>query len=364
VDTQSNNQRVIDCDIHNVLPSSATLLPFLPTHWQEYTTQSDLKGPSASFYSSGGPLTDETAVTPPAGGLPGSDLDLVREQVLDRLGVAVGILNCAYAVEGVRNPYGAAAFASAVNDWQLAKWLEPEPRLRASLVVPSQDPELAVQEIERLGDHPGFVQVFLPVRSTHLYGTRRYHPIYDAAVKHDLAIGIHFGGEPGAPPTPSGWPSYYIEEYAAMSPIFQSQVISLIVEGVFEQFPSLRVVLIASGITWLPSLMWRLDKEWKGLRREIPWVKRLPSDYIREHIRFTLQPFDAPPDARQLQQILDQTGSDELIMFSTDYPHLYFDSVQDALPAGLPAGLTPKILAENASDFYHLNLENGANTNG
>ncbi len=351
---QPNTRPVIDCDLHNVLPSPATLLPFLPEHWQEYTTQSDLKGPSANFYSSGGPLTHETAVKPPTGGLPGSDLALLREQVLDRLGLEIGILNCAYAVEGVHNPYGAAAFASAVNDWQIAAWLEPEPRLRASLVVPSQDPELAAAEIHRLGDHPGFVQIFLPVRSLNLYGTRRYHPIYQAAVEHDLAVGIHFGGEPGAPPTSSGWPSYYIEEYAGMSHIFQSQVISLISEGVFEQFPDLRVVIIASGITWLPSLMWRLDKEWKGLRREIPWVKRLPSDYIRQHIRFTLQPLDAPPHPQQLGQILEQIGSDELIMFSTDYPHLYFDSLEEALPEGLPTELKDKILFENAHTFYRL----------
>ena len=355
MDAQPHPRRVIDCDLHNVLSSPATLAPFLPKHWQEYTAQSDLKGPSASFYSSGGPILAEAAVKPPKGGLPGSDLELLREQVLDRLGVHIGILNCAYAVEGVHNPYGAAAFASAVNDWQIAAWLEPEPRLRASLVAPSQDPELAAQEIHRLGDHPGFVQVFLPVRSTNLYGTRHYHPIYKAAVEHGLAIALHFGGEPGAPPTPSGWPSYYIEEYAGMSHVFQSQVISLITEGVFEQFPDLRVVLAASGITWLPSLMWRLDKEWKGLRREIPWVKRLPSDYIREHIRFTLQPFDAPPDPQHLPQILEQLGADDMIMFSTDYPHHYFASVAEALPEGLPDRLKDKILFENARAFYRLN---------
>lgn len=352
--TQPNKRPIIDCDLHNVLPSPAVIQPYLPEHWLEYTIQSDLKGPSASFYSSGGPLLDEEAVMPPDGGLPGSNLDLLREQVLDRLGIELAILNCAYAVEGVHNPYGAAAFASAVNDWQIAEWLDREPRLRGSLVVPSQDPELAAQEISRLGDHPGFVQVFLPVRSQELYGTRRFHSIYRAAVEHNLAVCIHFGGESAAPPSPSGWPTYYIEEYAGMSHIFQSHLISLIVEGVFAEFPDLRLVLAASGITWLPSLMWRLDKEWKGLRREIPWVKRLPSDYIRQHVRFTLTPFDAPPNAVQLEHILEQIGSDEMILFSTDYPHRYYESVGDALPTGLPVELENKILFENAQTFYGL----------
>ena len=210
--------------------------------------------------------------------------------------VAYGILNCAYAVDSLHNPDAAAALASAVNDWLAAEWLAHEPRLRASLVVPSQYPELAAREIERLGGHPGFVQVFLPVRSAAPYGNRCFHPLFAAAARHDLAVGIHFGGAPGNPPTPSGWPSFYIEEYAGMASVFQSQLLSLISEGLFDQFPTLRVALIESGFTWLPSLMWRFDKEWKGLRREVPWVRRLPSDYIREHVRLTLQPFDAPPD--------------------------------------------------------------------
>lgn len=345
---------VIDCDIHNVVPSIETLLPYLPPHWQEYVSQSDLKGPAASLYS---PvvLSEAHPETKPAqGGPPGSDLSLVQEQALGALGVTYAILNCAYAVESVHNPYGAAALASAVNDWQRAEWLEKEPRLRASLVIPSHETDLAVTEIHRLGDQPGFVQVFLPARSVGLYGTRRYHPIYRAAVEHHLVVGIHFGGAPGAPPTASGWPSYYVEEYAGMSHIFQSHLISLITEGVFEEFPTLRVALIASGVTWLPSLLWRLDKEWKGLRREIPWVKRLPSEYVREHVRFTLQPLDAPPEPHQLGQILEQLESDELLMFSSDYPYNRFDTLDQALPAGLPAELKPKVLAENAAAFYRL----------
>jgi predicted TIM-barrel fold metal-dependent hydrolase len=244
--------------------------------------------------------------------------------------------------------------ASAVNEWQIAEWLEKEPRLRASLVVPSHYPEMAAREIDRLGDHPSFVQVFLPVRSALPYGNRRYWPIYEAAVRHNLVIGLHFGGSPGNPPTPAGWPSYYIEEYVGMSQIFQSQVISLIAEGVFDQFPALRIAFLEGGFTWLPSLMWRMDKEWKGLRREIPWVKRLPSEYIRQHLHLTLQPIDAPPDPRHLRQIIEQLGSDDMLMFSTDYPHWHFDSPKEALPEELPPALERKIMAENARAFYRL----------
>ena len=344
---------VIDCDIHNAVPSVQALFPYLDDHWREYISTSAFKGPVDTAYPPRAPTSCRPDFRPPKGP-PGSDLELLRQHTLDAWGAEYGILNCAYAVESIHNPDAAVAMARAVNDWQIAEWLDKEPRLRASIVVPSQQPELAAREIERVGGHPGFVQVFLPVRSQAPYGNRRYWPIYEAAVRHDLVIGIHFGGAPGNPPTPSGWPSYYLEEYAGMSTIFQSQVLSLIAEGVFDRFPALRVALIEGGWTWLPAWMWRIDKEWKGLRREVPWVRRPPSEYIRAHMRLTLQPLDAPPNQQHLLQIIDQLGSDELLMFSTDYPHWHFDTPEEALPAALSEDLKRKILAENARRFYRL----------
>ena len=169
-----------------------------------------------------------------------------------------------------------------------------------------------------------------------------------------LHSSIHYGGNPGHPPTPSGWPSTYLEEFEGMAQIFQSQVISLITEGVFDRFPTLRVALIEGGFTWLPSLMWRLDKEWKGLRSNTPWVKRAPSDYMRDHIRLTVQPTDAPPQQAYLEQIINQIESDEMLMFATDYPHWHYDSDEEAWPIKLPEPHNLNIWSENARKLYRL----------
>jgi predicted TIM-barrel fold metal-dependent hydrolase len=345
-------QPLIDCDIHNQIPGPRTLFPYLSDFWRETVEQTGFKGPTDETYPSAAPVSSAPGSRPDDGGLPGTSVDEVRSKVLDAWNVEIGILNCSYAVDGIHNPYGAEAFARAANDWQIEHWLEKEPRLRASIVVPVQHPDMAAAEIRRLGGNKGFVQVLLPARAERPYGNRRYLPIFEAALEQDLVVSIQFGGAPGVPPTSAGWPTYYIEEWVGMSHVFQSQVMSLISEGVFDRFPELRVVCVESGWTWIPSLMWRLDKEWKGLRREVPWVKRAPSEYIRDNMRFTLQPTDAPEHRAQLLEVVDQLGSDEMLLFSTDWPHWHFDTPEEAFPLDLPPAQARKILSENARAFY------------
>lgn len=342
----------IDADVHLVVPAIDVLLPYLDDYWRTAISETSFKGPVDSSYPRGATISGGS--NGQMSGEPPTNLGQLQSTVLGPGKASAAILTCAYAIESIRNPYAAAAVASAVNDWQIEHWLEPEPRLRGSLVVPVQDPELARTEIDRVGGHPGFVQVHLPVHSEALYGTRRYYPIYDAAVHHDLAIGIAFGGNPGNAPTAVGWPTFYIEEYVGMSHIFQSQLISLVTGGIFDRYPSLRVALIESGVTWLPSLMWRLDKEWKGLRREVPWVRRLPSEYIREHVRLTTWPFDAPASGDHVQEIIEQLGSDDLLMYSSDVPHRHDNRAEDDFLVDLPEELTRKIRSENARAFYRL----------
>lgn len=339
----------IDCDIHIDVPTVKALFPFLAEHWRTYITETAFKGPVDTSYPPGA----ETSCRPALRAAP-IGLDTVREQALATFQTDIGILTCTYAIDGVRNPFAAAALASAVNDWQVRGWLSQEPRLRGSIIVPIQDPVLAAEEIDRVGGDSRFVQVLLPVHAEALYGNRRYYPVYEAALRHDLAIGIHFGGSPGSAPTGVGWPSFYVEEYVGMSHVFQSQVISLVTEGVFDRYPALRVALLESGATWLPSLLWRLDKEWKGLRKEVPWVRRLPSEYVREHIRLTTQPIDLPGDAEAQAAILDQLNAGEMLMFASDFPHDHAAAAPTAFLKQMPEAATHRIMRDNAAAFYRL----------
>ena len=72
---------------------------------------------------------------------------------------------------------------------------------------------------------------------------------------------------------------------------------------------------------------------------------------MRSNIRFSLQPADAPPDPAILNRLFDHMQSDELLLFSTDYPHWQFEG-NNALPDGLSSALVRKIMIDNPLATY------------
>lgn len=145
--------------------------------------------------------------------------------------------------------------------------------------------------------------------------------MFAAARAARLQIGLHAWGRAGKATTPSGFTTTYLEDYLGNQPIAQAQVLSFVSEGVFERFPGLRVVVIECGFAWLAPLLWRFDKDWKGVWREVPWVKRRPSEYVREHFRFTTTPAHLPSDPVALDQLLEMMGGADMLMYASDYPH-------------------------------------------
>src|SRR5258708_34057114 len=184
--------------------------------------------------------------------------------------------------------------ASATSDGLRAEWLDRDDRLRASMVVSTHDTQAAVAEVEGLGHDARFVQLLLPVRTEAPYGNRRHHPVYEAAVRHDLAIGLHAWGRPVSAPTPTGFATTYLQDHVSNAHVVQTQVLSLVGEGTFTRFPGLRVSLIECGFSWLPSLLWRFDKDWESIWRAGPWGEGRPPPYGQRPLR---APHHPPPPA-------------------------------------------------------------------
>jgi uncharacterized protein len=130
----------------------------------------------------------------------------------------------------------------------------------------------------------------------------------------------------------------------------------MIMEGVFERFPTLKVVLIEAGFAWLAALGWRLDRNWKRLKAEVPHLKKAPSEYIREHFWITTQPMEEPEKPQHLMNVMDWIGWDR-VLFASDYPHWDFDDPHVAIPPSFGEERRRKVFSGNAAKLYGLEIK-------
>jgi predicted TIM-barrel fold metal-dependent hydrolase len=349
---------MIDCDIHVQFGDPEELLAHVePAQRDWFRAQGPLLGLPGYPWSHPQSFYRHDLEHEP-GRYPGSTIDEVRRDLLDGLGVDVGILNAdeAITVSLMASPYRAAELARAHNDWLRERWLEGEPRARGSILCPAQDSDAAATEIRRCADDRRFVHVLLVGGSERPYGEPRYLPIFQAAAECGLPVAIHSGGEGmglAAPPGGAGPPTFYIEWHTLGSAgSIMAHLVSLVANGVFERLPTLRVVLLEGGVAWLPGILWRLDTNWRALRADTPWLDRKPSEVVREHIRFTTQPLEHTDGHDELLfEMLEAVGGPELFCFATDYPHWDFDDPAFMLRR-LPESWRDQVMHANAAALY------------
>jgi uncharacterized protein len=337
-------QGAIDCDVHVAPASIDALTPYMDDYWGDYLANAGLTlSPNVS------------GSYPPHVPAPPNNVDALREGVLDPWGLRHAVLTCLTAFDASRNGYYEAALCSAVNDWLRAEWLQRDERLRAYMSIPTLDPGAAVREVERVGSEPGFVGVLVPVRTETRWGNQRFHELHEAITGHDLVLALHAWGRAGGAPTPTGFTHTYFEDYLSNSQfIAQAQVLSLVAEGVFDRVPNLRVVLLECGFSWLPPLLWRFDKDWKAVWREVPWVKAKPSEYVRRHFRAATAPAQLPADPDQAAQLAEMLGASEMLVFASDFPHEHGEGNLDTLLEVLDDGGRDAVLRGNAAALYGL----------
>jgi uncharacterized protein len=341
---------IVDCDVHNELDSEKDLYPYLSARWLEHIKTYGMRGYTGSNYPRF--INRLVGTKPPSGRAEGSDSSYTSTHLLDTWNIHYAILNPLTGAGRQLNPEFDAALATAVNEWQVADWLDKDSRYRASIILPFEHADLAVAEIERRASDKRFVQVQFSGRPREPMGRRKYWPIYEACEKHGLVVMSHAFGSGGQPITGAGWPSYYIEDHVGPAQAMQANIISMVVEGVFDRFPGLKVISVENGFAWAASMMWRLDNTYHLLKSEVPHLKRLPSDYVREHCYFSTQPMEEPHRPGDFLEILEQIGAPENFLFATDYPHWDWDSPEQAFPVKLPDEVKNSIYYENGLKLY------------
>jgi uncharacterized protein len=300
--------------------------------------------------------------TPPDGGLPGSDPQFVVKDLLDAYSISAALLLPVASAGGghvesndaYQDANAGQAYVSAVNNYFIENWLPVDRRFVLALQLLTRDPEGSVREIKRHQGKPGVAAIFMPLTNL-LMGDRFYHPIYRAAQEYELPIVIHpFGAEGNSlagPVLAGGVPATYLERHVGLTQVGQANMSSLILNGVFDKFPRLRIVFAELGFTWAAPLVWRLDRDWKRMREETPAVKKFPSEYFVERIRFTTQPMEEPDRKEDLVALLEMMRADRTLMFSSDYPHWDNDHPLTTL-AQLHPALQERVYSRNALETF------------
>lgn len=351
--------KIIDADVHPwVNGDIAGLKPYLSRSWWEHFDGRHvlpnhwLRPPLARASS------NRIDALPPSGGESGSDPVFMKEEHLDKHNIAHAVLSSIQCgkLAALPNAGEALALGTAFNEYFMNVFLTVDDRYKLAMVVAAHDPVASAAEIRRLGSLPGIVAVFLPLLNI-MAGNRHYFPIYEAAEEMGLPILLHPTGTEGGFPTAvcfaGGTPTTYIERHTLFPEVGMSAITSLVFEGVFVRFPRLTLLAAEFGFSWLPHLLWRMDQNWHQFRKEVPWITRLPSEIVLDHVRFTTQPIEEPERPEYLAQILEMIHAERTLLFSTDYPHWDNDFPSHTLTRISPE-MRQRIFFDNAAELFNL----------
>lgn len=347
--------RLIDCDVHWRW-DAAELMEYVPEPWRSRKTLVRV-GQFKAIYGgySAGMRVD---ATPPGGGPAGSDPELMSRQLFVDAGIDIAI-NTITGRHRPVDPDLQAAMATAINVWQAETWLSkynPHGRYKSSIAIAIDNIPSAVQEIERWAGHPHCVQVSLPAYATVPYGYRQFDPIWEVCSRHGLPVAVHVDSGAGDPHlTPVGFIQRYPEDNGIGYPLtYAGQLVSFLCHGVFSRYPDLKLVFVEGGFSWSGPVVSGLDRNWELLGAELQHVDRRPSLYMKDHVRFSSQPVEAPEELADLVAMYEWCDAAHLLMFSTDYPHWDYDHPNRAISHRLGKGLRQRIFVENAKEFYGL----------
>ena len=287
--------------------------------------------------------------------LPGSDPAVTRS-TLTGMGIDRAVLlPITRGLLPSTNTMGAVC--AATNRWLAETWLDDgnaDSFFAGSIAVDPRDPEAAIVEIDRWADRTDMVQIVVPLQVHAPYGQRSYWPLWESVVRRGLRVAVRGDGGAGVefPPTATGYPRTFIEFSTLYPLIFAHHLSSLIAEGAFEKFPDLKFLFVDGGHDVVRSLIWTLDTTYPTCRGETPWVQRMPSEYLGDHVRFVTSALEKPNLADdQLADWYRITDAANLLLYGSRYPHWTQMPPGDVMP-GQPDDERQRVLHDNARAFY------------
>jgi predicted TIM-barrel fold metal-dependent hydrolase len=259
-----------------------------------------------------------------------------------------------------------SVLASAYNDYLAEEVLPKSDRIKAELMINHRDPAAGAEEIRRIGDHQGFISVYTEFGGNYEpIGSADHDPIFEAALEKDLTLTIHTGSF-WQQMTPVHQGTRTWTELLGISPISMSLawVGSLIMQGAFDKYPDLRVTVKEGGFWWIPEFVLRIDDFYlshpgdialceRKLEAGETYLKKLPSEYLFDHFRFSSQPMCLPRNPDHMRALWDICRADDMLLFSSDWPHATYDPANWLLDNNLFSEETRvKIFSANSRAWF------------
>jgi uncharacterized protein len=352
--------RVIDGLAFHEWPSLKALAPYLAPGWREVLLRPhDRTGPvnmlTPVLYTN--PLGGKLPASYPETGRAGSSFELLEKLLLsdgERSQVVLGY-DDGVAASAFPNYYLARSVVQAANDWTREEWLARDDRLFGLVLIANSLPEDAAAEIRRAGADERFVGVAMGGNGlSRPFGHPVYHPIYRAAAELGLPIVIQAGSDTMADqgtPVAGGLPATFAAYRALSMESHMSHVASLIVQGVFDLLPDLKVLIVGGGAAWIPGYLWRLDNQYKQIDQEAPWLKALPSEYFSRHVRVATHSLEAPAGGALAKLLGALPGAEHLLVYTSCFPDSDGER-PEAVAGRLPAAWGDRVLRRNALELF------------
>jgi uncharacterized protein len=243
--------------------------------------------------------------------------------------------------------------ARAYNRWTIDKLLAPDDRIKSLIVLPFNTPAEAVKVVEEFGDAKGVIGFCITSTRYKPVHHNDYMRLYSVIQEMDKPVAFHAGYHWQDPSLAT------INRFLGMHALGfvwcnMVHMTNWIINGIPERFPRLKSIWVESGLAWVPFLMQRLDDQYLMRPSEAPQLKRLPSEYMREHCWYTTQPMETT-NMKALEVTLDMIKAETQLLFSSDWPHYDFDLPQEIVDLPfLSEQAKRNILGLNAARIFKL----------
>ena len=211
----------------------------------------------------------------------------------------------------IQDPDWAILMCRAYNDWFRDRYSRKSARLRGVALLPLQDVDEAGKELRRSVTELGMVAAMLPANSADMglrkpLGDKDFWPIYAEAQRLNCPLAVH-----GAPSLGLGTNFLNRTEAVLLEhPLAQIiQASSMLMSGMFDEFPTLRVAYLEADTGWMPYLVDRLT----GRARE---GVTDPIDVLTSGRVF----LSCQSGERSLRYAIDRFGP-EVVLYASDYWH-------------------------------------------